>query len=127
MLEQQFVTNTSDVVGRLNSVLPLADRYAGLNSSYKQLYSHIMKHLLSTGAAIAQAEEAVGRKLRPSEVSRYYWARGLDGNAITLDGDLSEAAWGMAEIYVAGGDNIYSFFCRFHCNGWHLHLFGRCH
>ncbi len=35
----------------------------------------------------------------PSRVGNdVYWARGLDGATITLDGDLSEAAWSMAEV-----------------------------
>lgn len=57
-MQQQSLTKASEVVARLNAVLPLADRYAGLDSSQKQLYSHILNHLLSTGAAIAQADLA---------------------------------------------------------------------
>lgn len=35
----------------------------------------------------------------PSRVGNdVYWARGLAGDAITLDGDLNEAAWGQAEV-----------------------------
>lgn len=56
MHQQQFVTKASEVVARLNAVLPLADRFAGLDRSQKQLYSHIMNQLLSTGTAIRQAD-----------------------------------------------------------------------
>ena len=58
MYQQQLLTKAPEVVARLNEVLPLADRYAGLDPSQIQLYSHIMNQLLSTGTAIAQTDLA---------------------------------------------------------------------